>query len=57
MNGWAAGFAQYLRSYEVRLHRRTDTFGGVLWPEKWSGLVSPDRQLQIALEARKGKTA
>lgn len=57
MRTWADGFVAYLGSYEVRLHRRTNTFRGVLWPEKWSGLVSPDRQLEIAVNARKGRTA
>lgn len=57
MRTWADGFVAYLGSYEVRLHRRMDTFGGVLWPEKRSGLVSPDRQLEIAVNARKKRTA
>lgn len=47
---WAAGFAEYVAtSYEVRLHRRRDTFGGVLWPERFPGLIGPGRQLQIAV--------
>lgn len=57
MNGWAAGFARYLGTYEVRLHRRMDTFGGVLWPVRVSGLVSPERQLEIAVAARRGRVA
>lgn len=57
MRTWADGFATYLQSYEARLHRRARTFGGVVWPEKWSGRISPDRQLEIAVNARKGRTA
>ncbi|WP_171024181.1 hypothetical protein [Microbacterium sp. 5K110] len=57
MNGWAAGFSRYLASYEVRLHRRMDTFGGVVWPVRVSGLVSPERQLEIAVAAGRGRVA
>lgn len=57
MNGWAVGFSRYLASYEVRLHRRMDTFGGVVWPVRVSGLVSPERQLEIAVAVRSGRVA
>lgn len=51
MRSWHDGFASYVSSaYEVRLHRRKDTFGGTLWPD------SP-RLLEIALAAldKKGR--
>ena len=36
---WADGFAEYVaEAYEVRLHKRLDTYGGMLWPEKRSHL-------------------
>lgn len=57
MRAWAQGFAGYLRSYEVRLHKRTKTFGGVEWPAGAPGLVAPDRQMEIALAASKARTA
>lgn len=57
MRAWAEGFAGYLRSYEVRLHKRTKTFGGVEWPAGAPGLVAPDRQLEIAVAAKKARTA
>lgn len=50
---WQTGFAAYLDSYEVRLHRRQDTFNGRLWPDPRPGLISPSRQIQIANEAMK----
>jgi hypothetical protein len=44
---WSNGFAHYVETgYEVRLHKRKDTYGGMLWPEP-----SPDRLLEIALAA------
>lgn len=46
---WSDGFAAYLASYEVRLHRRTKTFGGVVWPDAAPGLIGPQRQLEIAV--------
>lgn len=57
MRAWAEGFAAYLRSYEVRLHKRTNTFGGVEWPAGAPGLVAPDRQLEIAVAAREARSA
>lgn len=54
---WADGFTAYLASYEVRLHRRTKTFGGVAWPPGAPGLITEERQLEIAIAARKKKTA
>lgn len=49
---WADGFEEYLDSYEVRLHRRTKTFGGKLWtrPYRTRGL-SAETQLEVALRA------
>lgn len=45
MPQWAVGFQEYLdTAYEVRLHRRKDTFGGVLWP-----VPRHERLLEIAL--------
>lgn len=47
MPPWAVGFQDYLdTAYEVRLHRRKDTFGGVLWPT-----YRHERLLEIALAA------
>lgn len=46
---WADGFAAYLDSYEVRLHTRKKTYGGVVWPT--SHLIPPARQLEIAVAA------
>ena len=46
---WHDGFPAYLGSYEVRLRRRLNTFGGVLWVDRAPGLIGPQRQLQIAL--------
>lgn len=48
---WADGFDRYLGSYEVRLHRRTRTFGGAAWPDAAPGLIGPQRQLEIAARA------
>jgi hypothetical protein len=50
---WADGFTGYLRSYEVRLHRRTNTFGGVVWTPGAPGLITEERQLEIAVQATK----
>ncbi len=48
---WADGFEAYLQTYEVRLHKRTNTFGGTVWPEtRRSMLVPQSRQLEIALK-------
>lgn len=55
MRAWAVGFERYARSYEVRLHKRTQTFGGVEWPASAPWLVSPDRQLEIAVAAAGGR--
>ncbi len=45
MTSWADGFEDYVaHSYEVRLHRRRDTFRGVLWPPT-------SRNFEIALAA------
>lgn len=45
MSAWDAGFDEYVSSsYEVRFHRRTRTFGGMLWPEN-----PAERLLEIAL--------
>ena len=50
--GWKVGFEEYVQSYEVRLHKRLDTYGGKLWPaNKNTGLIPPHRQLQIAADA------
>lgn len=47
MPPWAVGFQEYLdTAYEVRLHRRKNTFGGVLWPS-----YRHERLLEIALAA------
>ena len=47
MPPWAVGFQEYLdTAYEVRLHRRKDTFVGVLWPT-----YRHERLLEIALAA------
>jgi len=54
---WCDGFAEYLQSYEVRLHRRLNTFGGVVWPDSFPGLIGPERQLQIALAAMGRKSS
>lgn len=54
---WAERFEEYLGSYEVRLHRRTKTFGGLLWPAVTSRLITPERQLEIALAATEGAGA
>ncbi|WNN95168.1 5' nucleotidase [Microbacterium phage Magritte] len=44
---WDEGFQEYLdTAYEVRLHRRKNTFGGVLWPT-----YRHERLLEIALAA------
>ncbi len=44
---WADGFSEYIsNAYEVRLHKRKDTFGGVLWPEN-----PQDKFLKIAVAA------
>jgi len=54
---WADGFAVYLASYEVRLHRRQDTFGGRLWPVSPSGRIPETRQLEIAMKAMERRSA
>jgi hypothetical protein len=54
---WADGFTAYLASYEVRYHRRTNTFGGVLWPPGLPGLITEKRQLEIAVAAMERRTA
>lgn len=47
MKTWADGFQEYLETaYEVRLHKRRNTFGAVLWPEN-----PQERFLEIALAA------
>lgn len=49
---WKEGFTAYLSTYEVRLHKRTDTYGGTLWPANFHEQLIPDtRQLQIAVQA------
>ena len=48
---WKVGFAEYAESYEVRLRRRLDTYGGKLWPpDSRPGVIPEHRQLQIAIE-------
>lgn len=54
---WPDGFAEYLASYEVRLHRRTNTFGGKTWPDSTPGLIGPQAQLQIAMAVIERKSA
>ena len=54
---WADGFAAYLRSYEVRVHRRLDTWGGKTWADNTPGLIGPQAQLQIAMAVIERKTA
>lgn len=54
---WADGFTRYLDSYEVRLHRRADTFCGAVWPDNTPGLIGPQRQLEIALRAAERRAA
>ena len=50
---WIDGFEKYAQSYEVRLHKRTKTFGGKLWPRPYRRhrLIPESRQLEIAMEA------
>ena len=48
---WHDGFPAYLASYEVRLHKRSRTFGGTTWPDSTPGLIGPQAQLQIAVQA------
>lgn len=44
---WSDGFEEYVATaYEVRLHKRKDTYGGALWPEP-----ARDRNLEIAVAA------
>lgn len=52
---WADTYPAYLATYEVRLHRRTKTFGGITWPPGNPGPISEQRQLEIAIAARKKK--
>lgn len=43
---WADGFTEYTQqAYEVRLHKRRNTFGGMIWPER------PRTPLDIAIDA------
>jgi hypothetical protein len=49
---WKVGFSEYTQSYEVRLYRRQDTYGGKLWPQDHRpGTISEQKQLQIAIQA------
>jgi len=48
---WQKGFEEYLQSYEVRLRRRTDSYGAVEWPASPPRRITEERALQIALEA------
>lgn len=49
---WADGYEKYLQTYEVRLHRRLNTFGGKLWPRPYQRNRIPETtQLEIAMRA------
>lgn len=54
---WHTGFPTYLQSYEVRLYRRSRTFGGVVWPDPTPGLIGPQRLLRIALAVTERKAS
>ena len=54
---WATGFAAYLRSYEVRVHRRLDTWGGKTWADNTPGLIGPQAQLRIAMNAMEARAS
>lgn len=52
---WKVGFATYMNSYEVRLHRRLKTYGGKMWPpDAAPGRITQERQLEIAIAAAGG---
>lgn len=54
---WADGFTAYLGAYEVRLHRRQDTYAGRLWTDAAPGLIGPQKQLEIAVMAAERRAA
>lgn len=51
MTSWRVGFDAYLQTYEVRLHRRLNTFGGKDWADRPESFrITQDRQMEIAVD-------